>query len=239
MHEIKHGEKIIRFELEIKKVKHINLRVNPDMNVIVSANKDVQIEQIYNFVLSRADWIEKNVKLYKSTQSENDYQKEYVNGEDFKYLGKQYRLKIEQTNNIECVKLDKDHITVYVKNIKSIKRKEKLLNDWFHERAKLIFNECFDSIYNQVDEYVTTKPLLSLRIMKVRWGSCLRSKNTISLNLDLIKTPKFCIEYVILHELLHFIHPYHNSNFYQHLSILMPDWKKSKEILDEEMVKFV
>jgi len=108
MHEIKHGEKIIRFELEIKKVKHINLRVNPDMNVIVSANKDVQIEQIYNFVLSRADWIEKNVKLYKSTQSENDYQKEYVNGEDFKYLGKQYRLKIEHTDKIECVKLVKE-----------------------------------------------------------------------------------------------------------------------------------
>ena len=75
--------------------------------------------------------------------------------------------------------------------------------------------------------------------MKKRWGSCLRSKNRIILNYELIKAPKHCIEYVVLHELVHFIHRNHDQKFYNMLTVLMPDWKQRKAILDEEIVLFV
>jgi len=73
--------------------------------------------------------------------------------------------------------------------------------------------------------------------MKARWGSCLKEKNIILLNSELIKAPKFCIDYVILHELIHFKYRNHDAEFYDFMTSLMPDWKQRKEILDEEVVR--
>jgi len=69
--------------------------------------------------------------------------------------------------------------------------------------------------------------------MKARWGSCLRDSQAILLNFELIKAPKYCIDYVVLHELIHFVHKNHDQKFYSFLTSLMPDWKKRKAILDE------
>lgn len=73
--------------------------------------------------------------------------------------------------------------------------------------------------------------------MKARWGSALTDKKTILLNAELIKDPKYCIDYVVLHELIHFKYNNHSEKFYQMLYSLMPDWEKRKAILDEEIVK--
>lgn len=73
--------------------------------------------------------------------------------------------------------------------------------------------------------------------MKSRWGSCLHQKNTILLNFDLIKAPKYCIDCVVLHELIHFIYKNHDNKFYNLLTVLMPDWKSRKAILDEVIVR--
>jgi len=94
-------------------------------------------------------------------------------------------------------------------------------------------------MYPLISDKIGNKPLIDTRIMKIRWGSCLRAKNTILLNLEIIKAPKYCIDYVVLHELIHFVHKEHNSKFYELLSVLMPDWKKRKALLDEEIVLFI
>ena len=73
--------------------------------------------------------------------------------------------------------------------------------------------------------------------MKARWGSCHNKDKTILLNLELIKAPKYCIDYVVLHELIHFKYRNHDKKFYTFLTLLMPDWKRRKEILDEEVIK--
>jgi hypothetical protein len=75
--------------------------------------------------------------------------------------------------------------------------------------------------------------------MKSRWGSCLPSNNKVIFNLSLIKTPICCIEYVVLHELAHFKHQNHSKNFYNFITIFMPDWKERKKILDEEFLGVV
>ncbi len=73
--------------------------------------------------------------------------------------------------------------------------------------------------------------------MKARWGSCYRKERYIILNLHLIKAPKYCIDYVVLHELIHFKYKNHDNKFYTFLTSLMPDWEKRKKILDEEVIK--
>ena len=86
-------------------------------------------------------------------------------------------------------------------------------------------------------KYNISKPNITIRTMKARWGSCIESKKSILLNSELIGAPKFCIDYVILHELIHFKFRTHDKNFYNLQEVVMPDWKKRKEILDVEVVK--
>lgn len=233
---IKYGEKIIKFEVERKNVKNINLNVKPDMKVVVSANFSVPTEYLLKFVKEKASWIIKNISYFKDAQPEITSVKEYISGESFKYLGKQYRLRVEE-NQDESVRYFQGFIELRIKDKKNKTKKEKLLNEWFRRKAILNFNESLNRVYSMVEKYGIKKPEIQIRIMKARWGSCILDKNLIVLNFDLIKAPKFCIDYVVLHELLHFRYINHDAEFYNFLTMLMPDWKKRKEILDEEFVR--
>lgn len=92
-------------------------------------------------------------------------------------------------------------------------------------------------MYSSVEKYGIEKPEILIRTMRARWGSCTPEKKSILLNSELIKAPKFCIDYVVLHELIHFKYRNHDNDFYDFMTSLMPDWKQRKEILDEEVVR--
>ena len=234
---IKYGNEIIKYEICRKKVKNINLNVKPNLKIIISANYEVPLDYINNFVMEKAEWIIKQLTYFKNAQPDNIVEKEYVSGETFKYLGKQYRLKVVETIGVEEVKLFQGYLRLYIKDKKNIQKKKSLIDEWFRTKAYKKFKVSFEKIYPLIEKYGVSKPELGIRIMKARWGSCLYKKNIILLNLDLIKAPTYCIEYVLLHEMIHFIHKYHNKDFYYLMTVLMPDWKKRKEILDKEVVR--
>jgi predicted metal-dependent hydrolase len=234
---ITYSKKTISFELHRKKVKHINLSIKPDITIVVSANEQVPIDFIIGFVKEKAPWIIKNVSYFQRVQPEHPVKKEYVSGETFKYLGKQYRLIVEQVDENEGVKYYQGFIYIYIKDKKNYSRKKKLLDDWFRNKAKLNFQASLERIYPIVAKYGINKPEIQIRTMKSRWGSLIKGKNIMLLNYELIKAPKICIDYVVLHELLHYLYSYHNASFYNFMTSLMPDWKKRKEILDEEVVQ--
>ena len=236
-HKITYSDKTIEFELHRKKVRNINLNIKPDMTIVVSASQKVPLDYILNFVKEKAPWIIKNVKYFKDVRPEYTTKKDYVSGESFKYLGKQYRLKVEETKEHESVKYYRGYICIQVKDKKNYAGKEKLINNWFREKAKLNFKESLERVYPIVEKYGINKPEIQIRTMKARWGSCLKDKNIILLNAEMIKAPKFCIDYVILHELIHFKYRNHDGEFYDFMTSLMPDWKQRKEILDEEVVR--
>jgi len=237
-HIIKNGDIQIEFILERKNVKNINLNVKPDMKIVVSASNEVPLKYIIDFVKRKATWITKNKNYFKDVQPEIKSEKQYVSGENYKYLGKQYRLKVEESYD-EKVKYVRGFIHLYVNDKSNYRRKEKLINDWLRERAAIVFEESLDKIYPIVGKYKILKPEILIREMKARWGSCLKDSNTILLNFELIKAPKYCIEYVILHEIIHFKYENHDSEFYNFLTSLMPDWEKRKQILDEEIVRYL
>ncbi len=236
-HTVVYSDKQIEFELERKNVKNINLNVKPDMSIVVTANDDVPVEFIQDFVKRKAPWILKNKGYFKNTQPEQITKKEYVSGESFKYLGKQYRLKVEETDKDESVKHYQGFIYLFVKDKKDLNKKKKLLNEWFEKKAAIAFKESLDRIYPIVEKYGMAKPAIQIKLMKARWGSCNRNKKIISLNSELIKAPKYCIDYVVLHELIHFMQKNHNKEFYNFMTSLMPDWRQRKEILDGEVVR--
>lgn len=234
---ITYGNKIIEFEVQRKNVKNINLNVKPDMAIVVSANEKVSIDYILEFVRSKAQWILKNVSYFREVQPEHLIEKSYLSGQTFKYLGKQYRLKVEEGYGPESVKYFRGYLYLIVRDKQNYNRKEKLINDWYRGKAEEKFKERLERVFPIVEKYGITKPELQIKTMKARWGSCIKDKNAILLNLELIKAPKFCIDYVVLHELNHFKYLNHDKYFYDFMTSLMPDWKQRKAILDEEIVR--
>lgn len=236
-HQIYYSNKRIDFFIERKNVKNINLNIKPDMTIQVSANEKVPLDFIYDFVKSKGAWIVKNIKTFEEVMPHKRSEREYVSGESFRYLGKQYRLRVEKTIDEEMVKYFRGFIYLYVNDLQNFQRKEKLMADWYREKSKKIFQQSLDKMSESMKKYGVGKPSLDFRTMKARWGSALIEKNTILLNTELIKAPKHCIDYVVLHELIHFKYNDHSDNFYNMLFTLMPDWQKRKAILDEEIVQ--
>ncbi len=235
-HTVNYGEKEINFELERKNVKNINLNIRPDMSIMVSANDSVPLSIIEDFVKEKGPWICKNMNYFKEFQTDEKSEIEYVSGESFKYLGRQYRLRVRKSDE-EIVKYFRGFIYLYVKDKDDFKKKESLFKNWLHEKANIHFKDSLDRMYNLVKNYNIQKPDIKIRDMKARWGSCHREDKIIILNSELIKAPKHCIDYVVLHELIHFKYKNHDNKFYTLLTALMPDWERRKKILDEEVVK--
>ena len=208
-----------------KDVKNITLKVGPNGEAILTAPNSANDEHIKFIMQKRAQWIAKKRAFFASFKMP---QKEYVSGEDFRYLGRSYRLKVVQSKE-ECVKLQRGYLELFVKDKSDLKRKENLVYEWYHEKAMLYFFNILQEFNKIVKQDIKS---VKIRQMKTRWGSCNPYKSYINLNIELIKKPKACIEYVVFHELAHLLYPDHSKKFYDYLSLYMPDWQKRKEILD-------
>ena len=214
------GVKIVR-----KDVKNITLKVRPNGEAILTTPKAASDEHIKFIIEKRAKWIAKKRTFFASFKTP---QKEYVSGEDFKYLGRSYRLKVVQSKE-ERVKLQRGYLELFVKDKSDIKRKENLIYEWCHEKAMIYFFNILQKFNKIVKQDIKS---VKIRQMKTRWGSCNPYKSYINLNIELIKKPKSCIEYVVFHELVHLLYPDHSKKFYDYLTLYMPDWQKRKEILE-------
>src|SRR5690606_28191237 len=131
-----------------------------------------------------------------------------------------YRLKVQEAEE-EAVKYFRGFIYLIVKDRHNVSRKAKLMDEWYREKANRTFQQLLDKLYPLVEKYGVEKPMIDMRVMKARWGSALVESNTILLNSELIKAPKHCIEYVILHEMIHFKYNNHSDSFYNMLYALM------------------
>ncbi len=209
-----------------KDIKNITLKVKPTCEVILTAPLLTTDEHIEYILKKRKDWISKKIEFYKANYKPQI--KEYVSGENFKYLGKNYRLKIIQSDD-ECVKLQRGYIQIFIKNKSNLEKKKKLLNDWYLIKAENYFKKIIAKYLSIVNVNIQN---IRIRQMKTRWGSCNSAKSYINLNSELIKKPSNAIEYVIFHELSHLVHSNHSREFYNYLSTYMPDWQKRKSRLE-------
>ena len=208
-----------------KDVKNITLKVRPNGEAILTTPKAASDEHIKFIIEKRAKWIAKKRTFFASFKTP---QKEYVSGEDFRYLGRSYRLKVVQSKE-ERVKLQRGYLELFVKDKSDIKRKENLIYEWYYEKAMLYFFNILQEFNKIVKQDIKS---VKIRQMKTRWGSCNPYKSYINLNIELIKKPKACIEYVVFHELVHLLYSDHSKKFYDYLTLYMPDWQKRKEILE-------
>ena len=222
----------INYCLERKEVKNLNLRIRKDGNVFVSANNDVPLEEIDEFVRSKSDYVLASVKKFEEMAQCRPQPKQYVSGESFYIQGRALRLKVSNADK-DRVNTDGVYIFLEVKDPDDFDRKHKLISRFLNKQCKLVFEEVIDELYPAFKKYGVDKPMLKIRDMETRWGSCLAKKGIITLNKRLLEAPRNCIEYVVMHELCHFIQPNHSKHFYSFLTMLMPDWKERKVLLEK------
>jgi len=232
------NEHKIVYCLERKNVKNLNLRVRKDGNVFASANFDVSYEKIDNFVCSRASFIFKSIDKFQRFNLYRQQPKNYVSGETFYVQGRGLRLKVLKADK-DSVFSDGIYIYLSVKEPENFKKKQNMINKFLNQQCKDVFNEIINNIYPIFSKYGVDMPVLRIRDMKTRWGSCLAKKGIITLNNRLIEAPRSCIEYVIMHEMCHFIHPNHSKEFYNYLTMLMPDWQERKKALEKNAVYYL
>ncbi len=216
------------YELIKQKRKTLSLTVTPDLKIILKSPIEASAERVEVFLKRRWFWLEKQLGFFKKYQRKI-YKKDYVSGEAFLYLGRQYRLLIKRTEN-HRVSLTRGKITIFTKkSVYDGKCNKKLLDNWYGKKMENIFRERIAVINSNFD--YKQQPALIIKKMNKRWGSFLKS-NKIILNPKLIYMPKDCIDYVITHELCHSKYKNHDKKFFNLLGKKYPDWQKTKDKLE-------
>ncbi len=212
----------------------LGLSVCPKNGVNAYAPRYAKREEVERFLQRKKSWILKKLRLVESFHPLPAPQN-YVSGEPVVYLGRRYCLQVNRDGRAPT-RLTNDELVVSVAASDNTDKVKRELDKWYRIRAAEIFQdklkECLETA---AIHGVPNAKEIKIRRMKRRWGSC-SAAGRITLNLELIKTPLECIEYVVMHELCHCVHCNHGRNFYALLARCLPDWRERKEKLDKLFV---
>lgn len=228
----------IRYVLEEKPVKNLNLRIHKDCKVYVSANPDIPAEKVDGFVIRKGNYIRSAQGKFLEMAQYTFQPRQYVSGETFYLLGRGVRLKVEK-NVREEISSNGIYLYLCIKDPDDFAKKQRMVTRYLDEQCQIIFGEIISETYPVFQKYGISMPILRIRNMETRWGSCLAKKGIITLNKRLLEVPRNCIEYVVMHEFCHFAYPNHSKHFYDFLTTLMPDWRERKKTLDKSAVYWV
>ncbi len=225
---VQYGKTIIYYNLKRANRKTLAIEVHPDLSVVVIAPMESTLTDIEAKLIKRGQWVLKQWQYFESFLPRTP-KREYVSGETHLYLGRRYVMKvIDYDSNL--VKLQGGQLKVFVNGSINATARD-VLAGWYKSRGEKILSKHLLKNLNLFESYNIEEPQLVIRRMKKRWGSLTPTRKLI-LNPELIKTPVKCVDYVIVHELCHLIHPNHSKKYYELLSYLMPDWKKWKQRLE-------
>ncbi len=225
---IAYGRQEIVFDVLRFKRKTIEIAVHPDKSVVVKAPLGSDSEEVVRRVRKHTRWISRQILYFEQFEPRTPPRR-HVGGESHLYLGRKYRLKIRRSKTRQVLlKSGRFHIQSPNPSPNHI---QKLLEKWYLRKASTCFHAVFHLCWEKFKTNDVVKPCLKIRKMKTRWGSLSKS-GRLTLNLDLIKAPKECIEYVVIHELCHLLCRHHDSDFYRLLDRFLPDWVQRKHKLE-------
>lgn len=207
--------------------KRLTLTVYPDKHVIARIPYGFPKRKVEAYFQKKTNWLLKHLNHFEQHPPENE--KKYVQGEIYKYLGKEYFLKLEQGSS--KVTLKENELILRVMDPGDVEMKKKVLDNWYRKQAVRVLTPIFDEWMEKL--HYMTLPQATLRFYKMRrrWGSC-SSKHVITLNSELIKKEMILINYVIVHEICHLKVPAHNKDFYALVASVIPDWKQRRIALN-------
>ncbi len=220
--------------LDRKKMKTLRLKVYPDQRVVLSLPQSVPDEIAEKFLNDKCEWIERKLQSFQKTVG-YAATTEIKNGYSIKMLGEDMLFIVAQCDKEQVYSEGKAiHICCHSPDDQS--RVRYLFEKWWRKQARRILEERAKYWYPIIEKYHVDFPKIYIKKMKTLWGSCSVSRCKVTFNFYLIKARMPYIDYVVLHEFVHFLYPNHSKHFYAFLSNYMPDWKERKRVLDQEVV---
>lgn len=212
-------------EVEVikKNIKNIRLSVHPpNGRVRLSVPHRMNDEEIKNFLISKLSWIEKQKARFKIQEA--PIPDEFLSGEDHYFFGNKYMLKVAETSGKQHVKIyNNENINLYIRPNSRKEKREKVMNEWYREELKKVIPEYIEKwepiIGVKVEDW-------GVKLMKTRWGTCNIQAKRIWINLELAKKNPRCLEYLIVHEMVHLLERKHNDNFRSYMDKFLPNWRE-------------
>ena len=223
----------ISVEVTRKNIKNIHLSVYPPFgHVKASIPLNVSQENLRIFILSKLNWIKaKRTKLLKQ---EREALREFVNRESHYFNGKRYLLEVLEVNELPRVFLSHNKIILQVRPGSSAIKKLEVMDQWYRLKLK----ETLRPIVQKWEKIINvTVSNIHIRKMKAKWGSCSPKDKAIRINLELAKKPLECVEYIVLHEIIHLLEPNHNEHFIELMTKHMPKWRMYRDELNRLPVR--
>lgn len=221
-----------------KKIKNLHLNVLPPNGAVrVSAPLNMKDDAIHTFLATRLSWIKKQQAKFKGQERQTI--RKFVSGESHYFLGKRYLLEVEYTDGkpkepkVKIV--NKKKIVLRVKSGSDSKKREQVLQNWYRNKLREILKPMIKEWQKKLGVELN---FWGIRQMKTKWGSCNEKTKRIWLNLELIKKPEYCIEYVVVHELVHLLERTHNDRFVQLMDKHLPKWRSTKDELNRLILAY-
>lgn len=225
----------IEVEIQKKNIKNLHLSVLPPKGKVrVSAPNSMNDDAIRIFIITKIGWIKKQQEKYKNQPRQCE--REYVSGESVYLWGKRYRLDVVYSNVCNNVKIKGNKLIFQVREASTTEQHENVLNDWYRKNIKEEIPQLLEKWQKIIG---VTASDWGVKNMKTRWGTCNIEDKRIWLNLQLVKKPFECLEYVMVHELVHLLEKNHNKIFISYMDEFLPNWRKIKEELNSLILDYM
>jgi len=223
----------IKVEVVKKDIKNIHLSVYPPAGrVRISAPSRMSLDTIRVFVISKLGWIKQQQQKFQSQARETP--REYLDRESHYVWGKRYLLRVIESDTAPAVELKHSRMFLHVRPGTDAVKKQIIMETWYREQLKQALPPLI----------AKWEPLMGVQVarffvqrMKTRWGSCNPGARRIRLNTDLAKKPRECLEYVVVHEMVHLLEPTHNARFVALMDQFMPKWQFYRDVLNRLPVR--
>jgi hypothetical protein len=223
----------IAVDVVLKDIKHVHLSVYPPTGrVRISAPKHMRMETIRVFAISKLGWIQQQQTKLRGQERETP--REYLDRESHYVWGRRYLLKIVEENAVPKVELRHSKMILRVGPGTNDETKQATVARWYRKQIKAAVP----------DLIAKWGPMIGVKVervfvqkMKTKWGSCSPGARSIRLNTDLAKKPRECLEYIVVHEMVHVLERTHNARFVALMDRLMPQWRVCREQLNRLPVR--
>ncbi len=223
----------ISVDVVLKDIRNIHLSVYPPAGrVRISAPSGMNIETIRLYAISRLGWIKK--QQHKLRGQERETPREYLNRESHYLWGKRYLLKIIERNAPSAVDVQHSAIHLYIRPDASQEKKQFTLDEWYRRQLKVALPDLIALWEKRVGVRVNE---FGIKKMKTKWGTCNPDARRIWVNLELAKKPKECLEYIVVHEMVHLLENHHNERFMALMDDILPKWRSLRDDLNRLPVK--
>ncbi len=226
-----HQIEVSNFTIDVirKSIKNMHLSVYPPTGrVRIAAPLNVDDEAVKLFAISKLAWIKKNQRKFE--MQDRQMPRIFEQRESHYFEGKRYLLRVTEQNAPPRVEIKtKTYIDLFIRPDATIEQRQNCINEWYRKHLK-----------NQIPQLIEKwEPIIGVSVsdwgvkqMKTKWGTCNIEQKRIWINLELAKKPYYCLEYIIVHEMIHLIERHHNDNFLAHLDKNLPKWKLFKDELN-------